>query len=74
VTDLAIMLDATTGFDPADPLTEASRGHIPRTYLGVIGDRDIGDVRIGILTSLFGTTPEDTEVASVNRKEAPTVS
>ncbi len=67
VTDLAIMLDATVGFDAADPMTRSSRGHIPRTYLGAIGDRDIGDVRIGMLTSLFGSTPEDAEVGTVVR-------
>ena len=38
VTDLAIMLDATVGFDPADPMTSASKGRIPRTYLSAIGD------------------------------------
>ena len=30
-TDLAIMLDATVGLDPADPTTRASDGRIPRT-------------------------------------------
>lgn len=68
VTDLAIMLDATVGFDAADPITEASRGHIPRTYLGAIGDRDIGDASIGVLTSLFGSAPEDDEVAAIVRE------
>ncbi len=70
ITDLAIMLDATVGEDPDDPVTEASRGHIPRTYLGSIGDRDIVDARIGILTQYFGTAPEDAEVARIVREAA----
>ncbi|MDR1990733.1 MAG: amidase, partial [Acidobacteriaceae bacterium] len=68
ITDLAIMLDATVGADPADPVTTASDGHIPRTYLGVIGDRDIGDITIGILKPLFGSAPEDEEVAHIVRE------
>jgi amidase len=68
ITDLAIMLDATVGADPDDPVSAASEGHIPLTYLGAIGDRDIFDTRVGILTPLFGTTPEDQEVARIVRE------
>ena len=32
VADLAIMLDATVGADPADAITQASAGHIPASY------------------------------------------
>ena len=67
VTDLAIMLDATVGLDPADPLTRDSEGRIPRTYLSAIGDSGLGDVSIGVLTSMFGTAPEDAEVAGIVR-------
>src|SRR5215510_12670427 len=31
VTDLALMLDATVGADPADDITSRSNGHIPRS-------------------------------------------
>jgi Asp-tRNA(Asn)/Glu-tRNA(Gln) amidotransferase A subunit family amidase len=67
VTDVAIMLDATVGFDPADEVTRASQGRIPKSYLGVVGDSSLGDVRIGILTPLFGAAPEDAEVAGIVR-------
>jgi len=68
VTDLALILDATAGYDPADALTAASNGHIPRSYLGAIGDSSLGNVRIGVLTTLFGTAPEDAEVATIVRQ------
>lgn len=68
VTDLAIMLDATVGYDPADEVTRASQGRIPRSYLGGVGDSSLGDVRIGILRPLFGDMPEDAEVAGIVRK------
>ncbi|PYR40258.1 MAG: hypothetical protein DMF93_11535 [Acidobacteria bacterium] len=67
VGDLLLMLDATVGFDPADPITRASQGHIPRTYNGSVGDAGLGDVTIGILTPLFGAAPEDEEVARIVR-------
>jgi len=65
VIDLAIMLDATVGPDPADPVTRASTGHVPRTYLAAIGESSLQDVKIGALTNLFGTAAEDEEVAAV---------
>jgi Asp-tRNA(Asn)/Glu-tRNA(Gln) amidotransferase A subunit family amidase len=68
VTDLAIMLDATVGFDRADQVTSAGEGHIPRTYLSAIGDSSIGEVHIGTLPALFGNAPEDGEVAAIVRK------
>ena len=67
VTDLAIMLDATVGYDADDPITEDGRGHIPRTYLSWVGPRELGDTTVGILTPLFGTTPEDEEVGRLVR-------
>jgi Asp-tRNA(Asn)/Glu-tRNA(Gln) amidotransferase A subunit family amidase len=67
VTDLLLMLDYTVGFDAADETTRASEGHIPRTYNGSVGDAALGNVRIGVLTPLFGTAPEDEEVGQIVR-------
>ena len=69
VTDLALMLDATVGADPADAVTPASAGHIPPSYraIGSIGRcaqgradrRRQGPVR---------TRRRTTEVAAIVRK------
>ena len=59
VTDLLLMLDFTVGFDAADETTRGSESHIPRSYGGSVGDAGLGDVKIGVLTPLFGTAPED---------------
>jgi amidase len=67
VGDLLLMLDATVGFDPADPITRESQGHIPRTYNGSVGDAGLGDVTVGILRPLFGSAPEDEEAARIVR-------
>ena len=68
VSDLILMLDATVGFDPADKVTSASDGRIPKTYMGSVGDSSLGDVSVAILTPYFGTAPEDGEVAAIVRK------
>ena len=71
MTDLALLLDATVGFDPADPTTAASQGHIPPSYVRVAGQgglQDLRDVRIGIVPALFGAAPEDAEVGGIVRR------
>jgi len=67
VGDLLLMLDATVGVDPADAITRDSQSHIPRTYNGSVGDAGLGDVTIGLLRPLFGSAPEDEEVARIVR-------
>jgi amidase len=63
--DLTLVLDATVGVDPADPPTSASAGHIPASYRAGLRAEEIKGARIGVVRSLFGTAPEDQEVATV---------
>ena len=65
IADLAIVLDATVGADPADPPTAASAGHIPASYRAGLRADALKGARIGVVRSLFGTAPEDQEVATV---------
>ena len=68
VTDLAIMLDATVGADPADAITKDSAGRIPKSYRDALDAAGLKGARIGILRSYWGTAPEDDEVAGILRK------
>jgi amidase len=68
VTDLAIMLDATVGADPADPITAESAGKIPKSYRDGLQAGAFKGARIGVLRSLFGAAPEDEEVTGIVRK------
>jgi amidase len=68
VTDLAIMLDATVGADPADAITRDSAGHIPKSYREALAADGLKGARIGVLRSLWGAAPEDDEVAVVLRR------
>ena len=65
VEDVALLLDATVGYDPADPSTAAGRGRIPRTYTAFLKRDALKGARIGIVRELFGSAPEDQEVAAV---------
>jgi Asp-tRNA(Asn)/Glu-tRNA(Gln) amidotransferase A subunit family amidase len=76
VEDVAVLLDATVGYDPADPTTAAGRGRIPRTYTAFLKRDALKGARIGVLRELFppslselrgtsGSAPEDYEVAAV---------
>lgn len=68
VTDLAIVLDATVGEDPDDRTTAASRGHIPKSYRETFEPHALRGVRLGVLESLFGASPDDEEVSGIVRK------
>ncbi|HWI20369.1 MAG TPA: amidase family protein, partial [Vicinamibacterales bacterium] len=68
VTDLAIMLDATVGLDPADAITKESAGHIPKSYRDALVADGLKGARIGVLRAYWGNAPEDDEVAGIMRK------
>ena len=65
VEDIAIVLDAIAGQDPADPVTSACAGKVPPTYTAFLHRDALKGARIGVLTQLFGSEPEDEEVSLV---------
>jgi amidase len=73
VTDLAVMLDATVGTDPADATTRGAALYIPASYGSGLTADGLKGARIGVLRSLFGNAPEDEEVAGVVRKALDTM-
>ena len=52
--DLAVMLDATVGYDPLDPQTVESFEKIPTSYLEELEVLDLKNIRIGILSAWYG--------------------
>lgn len=65
VRDLAIMLDATVGPDPADPVTELGRGRIPTSYADALRTDALAGARLGIFRPLFGADDADRPVTVV---------
>jgi amidase len=67
VTDIAIVLDAIVGYDPADPQTADSVGNIPKSYTDSLQLTGLRGSRIGLVTDLLGSDPADAEVATILR-------
>ena len=65
VEDIAIVMDATSGFDPADPGTIVSLEHTPRSYTHFLKKGRLKGARFGLLLDALVTTPADQEVANV---------
>ena len=67
VTDLALVLDATVGADPADPITNRSAAKIPSSYTTSLAADGLRGAHLGVLMPLFGSAPEDQRAGSVVR-------
>lgn len=67
VADVALVLDATVGYDPADPQTATSVGHIPRSYTDFLRADGLRGARIGMVTNFLGVEGEDPAVMAVFR-------
>ena len=67
VMDVAVVLDAVVGYDPNDPQTSASVGNVPNSYTDFLQLTGLRGARIGLVTALLGSAPEDGEVATVVR-------
>lgn len=63
--DLAIVLDATIGEDPADAATRLAPGQIRPRFSEALDANALKGARLGTLTTLFGDAPEDQEVARI---------
>lgn len=60
--DLTIMLDATVGHDPSDPITQASVGHVPKTYGDALQPGGLKGTRLGRLRLYFGEDEDGSAV------------
>jgi len=65
VEDIAVVLDATAGFDPNDPVTSVSTSHTPASYTDYLHTGRLDGARFGLLRDALVTVPEDQEVADV---------
>ena len=61
--DLAIILDLTVGFDPADPATQALESGPTPQFIENLYSVEASELRLGKLTSYFDSAGEGTRVA-----------
>jgi Asp-tRNA(Asn)/Glu-tRNA(Gln) amidotransferase A subunit family amidase len=62
VADAVAVLDVIAGYDPSDPVTEASRGKQARRYMDSLKKDGLKGARIGIVRQLSNTESTDPEV------------
>lgn len=67
VTDLAVVLDATAGEDPADPATHLPPGQARPKFAEALKRGTLKDARIGILEPLFGDANDEADVIRIVR-------
>src|ERR1019366_7936827 len=67
VEDLATMLDATIGEDPADPATHLQPGQVRPKFAEALHAGTLKGARIGTLEPLFGDASDDQDVIRVVR-------
>lgn len=65
VVDVAIVLDAIAGYDPADPPTAAAVGHVPPSYTAFLQPEGLRGARLAVLRDLMGEDAEDAEINAV---------
>ncbi|MEE2637860.1 MAG: amidase family protein [Acidobacteriota bacterium] len=65
VEDLALTLDATAGFDPADEVTRRSEGRIPATFLDALNIERLRGTRVALLEELLGDAGAEEPVREV---------
>lgn len=70
VVDLAIVLDATVGEDPADDQTAGANDHVPATYRDFLQADSLEGARLGLLTGYLATSSPYGDVTRVVRDAA----
>lgn len=70
VRDVALVLDATAGYDPKDPVTEAAVGQVPRTYEKLLRKSALKRTRIGVFTDYFATGTAEEQATTTLVREA----
>ncbi|MBO2448799.1 hypothetical protein J4573_16975 [Actinomadura barringtoniae] len=70
VRDVALVLDATAGYDRKDPITKASIGKTPRSYLSGLSSHALQGRRIGVMNGLFLAKGDQKETSRLVRAAA----
>lgn len=62
VADMAILLDAIAGIDPADAATQRAKGHIAKTYTAALKKDALKGARLGVLRQVFTAKNTDPRI------------
>jgi len=65
VEDAARVFAVIAGYDPADPVTIASKGRLPNRYTDALTHKGLEGARIGVLRELLDTPTTDIDIAAL---------
>ncbi len=68
VVDAVAVFDVIAGYDPNDPVTEASRDRRPRSYLSSLTRDGLRGARLGVVRQLSNTETADAEILALFEK------
>jgi amidase len=68
VEDAVRVLEVIAGFDPADPITENSRGKVPKNYTQFLDKTGLRGARIGVFRTFIDTPKADAQVKTLVEK------
>jgi amidase len=68
VEDAALVLDAVAGYDPEDPITKLSDGHIPKSYKSSLDRNGLRGARLGVYRPYIDSTSTDPQIRALTEK------
>ncbi|HMI74420.1 MAG TPA: amidase family protein [Steroidobacteraceae bacterium] len=68
VEDAAAMLDVVAGYDPEDPITKNSEGHIPKSYKTFLDKNGLRGARIGVFRPYLDSPTTDPQIKALTEK------
>jgi len=68
VEDAATLLGVVAGFDPEDPITKNSEGHIPQNYTQFLDKNGLKGARIGVLRQYIDSPTTDPQIKALTEK------
>jgi amidase len=68
VEDAAALLEVVAGYDPQDPITKNSEGHIPQSYRAFLDRRGLRGARIGVFRAYLDAPTADPQVKELAEK------
>jgi amidase len=68
VEDAARMLDVVAGYDPEDPITKNSEGHIPKSYTLFLDKNGLRGAHIGVFRPYIDAATTDPQIKALTEK------
>ncbi len=68
VEDAALVLDVVAGYDPEDPITKMSDGHIPQSYKSSLDRNGLRGARLGVYRPYIDAPTTDPQIRALTEK------